>query len=42
VRTHGRFGLVYTAGLSRRGLPWRRTLDGRRVIESQQQSVDVV
>ena len=33
---------VYTAELSRRGLRWRLTLDGRRVIESQQHSVDVV
>ena len=33
---------VYTAELSRRGLRWRLTLDGRRVIESQQDSVDVV
>jgi CIC family chloride channel protein len=33
---------VYTAELSRRGLRWRLTLDGRRVIESQHQSVDVV
>ncbi|MCX5745038.1 MAG: chloride channel protein [Proteobacteria bacterium] len=33
---------VYTAELSRRGLRWRLTLDGRRVVESQQQSVDVV
>jgi CIC family chloride channel protein len=33
---------VYTAELSRRGLRWRLTLDGRRVIESQQNSVDVV
>jgi hypothetical protein len=42
VRTHGRFGLVYTAGLSRRGLRWRRTLDGRRVVENQQHAADVV
>lgn len=33
---------VYTAELSRRGLRWRLTLDGRRVIESQQNAVDVV
>lgn len=33
---------VYTAELSRRGLRWRLTLDGRRVLESQQTSVDVV
>jgi CIC family chloride channel protein len=33
---------VYTAELTRRGLRWRLTLDGRRVIESQQHSVDVV
>jgi CIC family chloride channel protein len=33
---------VYTAELSRRGLRWRLTLDGRRVIESQQHAVDVV
>lgn len=33
---------VYTAELSRRGLRWRLTLDGRRVIESQQNTVDVV
>jgi CIC family chloride channel protein len=33
---------VYTVELSRRGLRWRLTLDGRRVIESQQNSVDVV
>jgi CIC family chloride channel protein len=33
---------VYTAELSRRGLRWRLTLDGRRVVESQQNSVDVV
>ena len=33
---------VYTAELSRRGLRWRLTLDGRRVIENQQDSVDVV
>lgn len=33
---------VYTAELSRRGLRWRLTLDGRRVIESSQQVVDVV
>jgi chloride channel protein, CIC family len=33
---------VYTAELTRRGLRWRLTLDGRRVIESQQNTVDVV
>ena len=33
---------VYTAELSRRGLRWRLTLDGRRTIANQQQSVDVV
>jgi CIC family chloride channel protein len=33
---------VYTAELSRRGLRWRLTLDGRRVVESQQNAVDVV
>jgi CIC family chloride channel protein len=33
---------VYTAELSHRGLRWRLTLDGRRVIESQQHTVDVV
>jgi CIC family chloride channel protein len=33
---------VYTAELSRRGLHWRLTLDGRRAIESQHNSVDVV
>lgn len=33
---------VYTAELSHRGLRWRLTLDGRRVIESQQNTVDVV
>ena len=33
---------VYTAELTRRGLRWRLTLDGRRVIESQQNSADVV
>jgi len=33
---------VYTAALSRRGLRWRLTLDGRRVIENQQDTVDVV
>jgi CIC family chloride channel protein len=33
---------VYTAELSRRGLRWRLTLDGRRVIENQQDTVDVV
>lgn len=33
---------VYTAELSKRGLRWRLTLDGRRVVENQQQIVDVV
>ena len=33
---------VYTVELSRRGLRWRLTLDGRRVIENQQNAVDVV
>ena len=33
---------VYTAELSRRGLRWRLTLDGRRIIANQQQAVDVV
>jgi len=33
---------VYTAELTRRGLRWRLTLDGRRVIENQHDSVDVV
>ena len=33
---------VYTAELTRRGLRWRLTLDGRRVIENQQHTVDVV
>jgi len=33
---------VYTAELTRRGLRWRLTLDGRRVIENQQNTVDVV
>src|SRR5262249_2739889 len=33
---------VYTAELTRRGLRWRLTLDGRRVVESQHQAVDVV
>jgi CIC family chloride channel protein len=33
---------VYTAELSRRGLRWRLTLDGRRVIECQHNDVDVV
>jgi CIC family chloride channel protein len=33
---------VYTAELTRRGLRWRLTLDGRRVVESQQSVVDVV
>ena len=31
---------VYTAELSRRGLRWRLTLDGRRVIERQQPAAD--
>jgi len=33
---------VYTAELTRRGLRWRLTLDGRRVVENQQTTVDVV
>jgi len=33
---------VYTAELTRRGLRWRLTLDGRRVVESQQNATDVV
>jgi chloride channel protein, CIC family len=33
---------VYTAELTRRGLRWRLTLDGRRVVESQQHVTDVV
>ncbi len=33
---------VYTAELTRRGLRWRLTLDGRRVVENQQAVVDVV
>ncbi len=33
---------VYTAELTRRGLRWRLTLDGRRVVENQAQGVDVV
>ncbi|HEV7554987.1 MAG TPA: chloride channel protein [Kofleriaceae bacterium] len=33
---------VYTAELTRRGLRWRLTLDGRRVVENQQSAVDVV
>jgi CIC family chloride channel protein len=33
---------VYTVELSRRGLRWRLTLDGRRVIENQHDAVDVV
>jgi len=33
---------VYTAELTRRGLRWRLTLDGRRVIERQGDTVDVV
>lgn len=33
---------VYTAELTRRGLRWRLTLDGRRVIENQQNMTDVV
>jgi len=33
---------VYTAELTKRGLRWRLTLEGRRVIESQQDAVDVV
>lgn len=33
---------VYTAELTRRGLRWRLTLDGRRIITDQRQAVDVV
>jgi CIC family chloride channel protein len=33
---------VYTAELTRRGLRWRLTLDGRRVTEDQQNATDVV
>jgi len=33
---------VYTAELTRRGLRWRLTLDGRRVIENAASTVDVV
>jgi CIC family chloride channel protein len=33
---------VYTAELTRRGLRWRLTLDGRRVVENQQHATDVV
>jgi CIC family chloride channel protein len=33
---------VYTAELTGRGVRWRLTLDGRRVIETQQNAVDVV
>jgi CIC family chloride channel protein len=33
---------VYTAELTRRGVRWRLTLDGRRVIERQGDAVDVV
>lgn len=33
---------VYTAELTRRGLRWRLTLDGRRVVENQHAAVDVV
>ena len=33
---------VYTAELTKRGLRWRLTLDGRRVIENQTQVTDVV
>jgi CIC family chloride channel protein len=33
---------VYTAELTRRGLRWRLTLDGRRVVENQANAVDVV
>lgn len=33
---------VYTAELTRRGLRWRLTLDGRRIIADQRQTVDVV
>ena len=32
---------VYTAELTKRGLRWRLTLDGRRVVENQSQTVDV-
>jgi CIC family chloride channel protein len=33
---------VYTAELTRRGLRWRLTLDGRRMIEKNGQGIDVV
>lgn len=33
---------VYTAELTRRGLRWRLTLEGRRIIADQRQAVDVV
>jgi CIC family chloride channel protein len=33
---------VYTAELTRRGLRWRLTLDGRRVVENQHDAVDVI
>jgi CIC family chloride channel protein len=33
---------VYTAELTRRGLRWRLTLDGRRIVADQRQAVDVV
>jgi len=33
---------VYTAELTRRGVRWRLTLDGRRVVEDQQQGANVV
>jgi CIC family chloride channel protein len=33
---------IYTAELTRRGLRWRLTLDGRRIITDQRQTVDVV
>ena len=33
---------VYTAELTKRGLRWRLTLDGRRVVQDQQRAVDVV
>ena len=33
---------VYTAELTRRGLRWRLTLDGRRIVTDQRQTVDVI
>jgi len=42
VARHLYIDSVYTAELTRRGLRWRLTLDGRRVVESQQNSTDVV